>query len=83
MTDQQPKDSIPGGILHRLTHRIPGVPAHDGTRGLRHQGRARQGGRPSLNDRLNGRLSGKLNAKAAGEIADERGHGAHRPADEG
>lgn len=41
--------------LHRLMHRIPGVPAHDAARGPSHQGRALRGRHPSLNDTINGK----------------------------
>jgi hypothetical protein len=47
------------GLLHRATHRIPGVPAHAerpaGHQGTAVQGRARRTGaaRPSPNDRWN------------------------------
>ncbi|GGM67450.1 hypothetical protein ACFFX1_21735 [Dactylosporangium sucinum] len=34
MSAKEPQD----GVLHRLTHAIPGVPEHDSTRGRRHQG---------------------------------------------
>jgi hypothetical protein len=49
------------GLLHRATHRIPGIPAHaerpPGHQGTAVQGRARRPGgvaaRPSLNHRWN------------------------------
>ncbi|MFG2040835.1 hypothetical protein [Dactylosporangium sp. NPDC048998] len=50
MTEVRP----PGGPLHRLTHRVPGVPEHaDRPRG--HQGRSPRlhGRSPSLNQALN------------------------------
>ncbi|WP_238007041.1 hypothetical protein KZZ52_43915 [Dactylosporangium sp. AC04546] len=49
-----------GGLLHRATHRVPGVPAHveqpAGHQGAAVHGRARRRGgapRPSLNHRWN------------------------------
>lgn len=39
-------------MLHRATHRIPGVPAHT-ERPAGHQAPARQARRPSLNGRWN------------------------------
>lgn len=57
MKDEERKDAVPGGALHDLTHKVPGVPAHDGRRGLRHQGTALEGGHPSLNGKVNGKLN--------------------------
>lgn len=63
MEDEQPKAASPAalGRLHRLMHRIPGVPAHDATRGPGHQGRALRGKHPSFNDAINGRINHVLN----------------------
>jgi hypothetical protein len=47
MNAKNPED---GGALHRLTHAIPGVPEHDSSRGMRHQGNAWQNRRRSLNN---------------------------------
>jgi hypothetical protein len=53
MKDEEPKDPVPGGVLHNLTHKVPGVPAHDDSRGLSHQGKTLRGKHPSLHKKLN------------------------------
>lgn len=45
------ENATPGGALHNLTHKIPGVPEHDESRGLGHQGKPLQG--RQLNKKLN------------------------------
>ncbi|CNE41057.1 Uncharacterised protein [Mycobacterium tuberculosis] len=57
MKDQESKGKTPGGVLHELTHKISGVPAHDDAQGLSHQGEPFQGKRPSLNGKLNGKIN--------------------------
>jgi hypothetical protein len=68
MEDEQPKDTAVAtpGRLHRLMHRIPGVPAHDDSRGPSHQGRALRGRHPSLNDTINGKVNHVLDDEAHG-----------------
>jgi hypothetical protein len=54
MNARKPEDGVQsGGILHRLTHAIPGVPEHDPSRGSGHQGNALQNRHRRLNERLN------------------------------
>ena len=56
MKDDETRDTAPGGVLrvlHDLTHKIPGVPPHDESRGLRHQNKAAQARHSSMNHRLN------------------------------
>lgn len=43
MSGKEPKDAESGGVLHNLTHKVPGVPAHDESRGSGHHGRPLQG----------------------------------------
>jgi hypothetical protein len=51
MRKKKSEGAAPGGALHNLTHKVPGVPEHDESRGLSHQGDALQGRRPQ--DKLN------------------------------
>jgi hypothetical protein len=54
MNAKEPEDGVQhGGVLHRLTHAIPGVPEHDPSRGSRHQGNSLQTRRRAANERLN------------------------------
>ncbi|GAA2046187.1 hypothetical protein GCM10009839_58040 [Catenulispora yoronensis] len=53
MRKKKSEDATPGGALHNLTHKIPGVPEHDESRGAGHQGTSFQSRRGSANDKLN------------------------------
>jgi hypothetical protein len=59
MKDEEPKDAVRGGVLHDLTHKVPGVPAHDDSRGLSHQGKAFKGKHPSLHKKINRKFNHK------------------------
>jgi hypothetical protein len=61
MPSEEPKDALSGGVLHNLTHKIPGVPEHDESHGLSHQGEAKADRNKSLNHKFNNKGGHGLN----------------------
>lgn len=68
MKSEEPTNAASHGLLHSLTHKVPGVPEHKDQPKGRHQGKALQGPRPSLNHTLNNTLNHTLNGKVNGKV---------------